>query len=98
MRTEQPGTAFVDRANGSSIGYRRPDQSVDVLHRLDLRLKDSHLTFTIPLAAVSSCRSTVYNTVVLGQVLKTRGTFCGSQRQKTAVGMRRSLTPIRRKT
>ncbi len=38
---------------GSLVGYRRPNQPVHVLHRLDLRLDDTHPNFTIPPEALS---------------------------------------------
>jgi hypothetical protein len=47
------------------VRYRRPNQPVHVLDGLDLRLNDTHPTFTIPPASLSPLASTIYNTVVL---------------------------------
>jgi hypothetical protein len=44
MGTEQSRPVFVDGADGLSLRYRRPDQAVDILHRLNSRLNDSHRT------------------------------------------------------
>ncbi len=53
MRAKQPREIFVDSADPLLIRYRRPNQPVHVLHRLDSCLDDAHPTFTIPLAAAS---------------------------------------------
>src|SRR5690242_7704229 len=66
MRTKQPREIFVDGADRLLIRYRRPNQRVHVLDRLNSCLDDTHPTFTIPLAAASPCLPTLYNTVVLG--------------------------------
>ncbi len=52
------------------IRYRRPNQPVHLLYRLDSCLDDAHPTFTIPLTAASPCSPIVYNTVVLAGLLK----------------------------
>ena len=65
MRTQQPRTFLLNRLHGLSVGYRRPNQPVDVFHRLNLRFNDTHFTFTIPLETLSSINPIFYNTVVL---------------------------------
>lgn len=65
MRAKQPREIFVHGADRLLIRYRRPNQPVHVLNRLDIWLDDAHPIFTIPLATVSLCPPTVYNTVVL---------------------------------
>ena len=65
MRAKQPREIFVNRADRPFILDCRPDQSVHLLHSLDLRLDNTHPNFTIPPVALSPCHSTVYNTVVL---------------------------------
>src|SRR5690349_16804312 len=66
MWTEQSRTLLVNRPDGPFVGYRCPDQAIDVFHRLDLRFDNAHLTFTIPLQTLSSSGpKTIYNTVVL---------------------------------
>jgi hypothetical protein len=53
MRAKLPREVFVYRADRLFIRYRRPDQPVHVLHRLDSCLDDAHPIFTIPLTALS---------------------------------------------
>jgi len=54
VRTEQPRVLLVNRPHGLFAGYRSPNQPVNVFHRLDLRFDSAHLTFTVPLEALSS--------------------------------------------
>jgi hypothetical protein len=42
MWAEQSRAVFVDGGEGLFAGNRSPNQSVDILHSLDLRLDDSH--------------------------------------------------------
>src|SRR5215472_18306343 len=65
MRAKQSREFFIDRTDRPPICYRRPNQPVHVLHRLNFGLDDAHPTFTIPPEALSQCLSIVYNTVVL---------------------------------
>src|SRR5438552_14112058 len=66
MWTEQSRTLLVNRPDGPFVGYRCPDQVIDVFHRLDLRFDNAHLTFTIPLqGAILKRPQIIYNTVVL---------------------------------
>ena len=46
--------------------HGRPDQSINVLDRLDLRSDDTHPFHDTRLWSSSSIVSTVYNTVILG--------------------------------
>src|SRR4051794_22602870 len=70
VRAQQPRKVFIDSADRLLLRYRGPDQPIHVFHRLDLRLDDAHLTFTIAPATLSRDLSIVYNTVVLGPVGK----------------------------
>jgi hypothetical protein len=76
VRTEQPRALLVNRPHGLFVGYRSPNQPVDVFHRLDLRFDNAHLTFTIPLEALSSIAPIIYNTVVLAGRGKNTATTC----------------------
>ena len=66
VRTKQPRKIFIDGADRLLVRYRRPNQPVHVLHRLDLRLDDTYPNFTIPPVVLSLDPSIFYNTVVLG--------------------------------
>ena len=70
MRAKQPRAIFVDGADRLFARYRRPNQPVHVLYRLDFRFDDAHLTFTIAPAPSSLGSSAVYNTVVLGRIVE----------------------------
>jgi hypothetical protein len=50
---------------GCLFAIRRSNPPVHVFYRLDLRFNDSHLTFTIPLATLSSTTPSAHNTAGL---------------------------------
>src|SRR5439155_19434305 len=47
VRAKQPWKVFIDGADRLLLRYRGPNQPIHVFHRLNLRLDDAHLTFTI---------------------------------------------------
>jgi|HubBroStandDraft_1064217.scaffolds.fasta_scaffold339578_2 hypothetical protein len=64
---------MVGGANRAFATHGRPDQSINVLDRLDLRSDDTHPLHDTRLWPSSSIDSTVYNTVILGRLLLTNG-------------------------
>src|ERR1035441_3151278 len=65
VRAEPPIPAVIAGSNGTSAHHGRPNQLVDVLDRLDLRLDNTHLLYDIRLLQSSSMDSIIYNTVIL---------------------------------
>jgi len=47
MRTKQPRQPFIDSLDRKIARYRRPDQLINVLNRLNVRSDDTHLSFQI---------------------------------------------------
>ena len=68
VRTEPPIAAVIDGSNRTFANHGRPDQSINVLDRLDLRLDNTHLLHDTRLSPGSSMDSIIYNTVILGSL------------------------------
>ena len=47
MGTKQPRQPFIDSLDRTFARYRRPDELINVLNRLNIRSDDTHLSFQI---------------------------------------------------
>jgi hypothetical protein len=68
MGTKQPRQPFIDSLDRTFARYRRPDQLIKVLNRLNVRSDDTHLSFQISRQVSRAGKPTncdIYNTVVL---------------------------------
>ncbi|HEY1756175.1 MAG TPA: hypothetical protein VGG72_12315 [Bryobacteraceae bacterium] len=76
--TEQPRKVVLDGADGMSAGNPGPNQSIDVFHRLDLRLDDCHRLSRYRDQSDPVLDENRYKTVLLGRV--TMRSPCASQK------------------
>jgi len=68
MGTKQPRQPFIDSLDRAFARYRRPDQLINVLNRLNLRSDDTHSPFRLAeraLVLANSTNNDIYNTVIL---------------------------------
>ena len=65
VRAEPSSMAVVDGSKRTLANHGRPDQSINLLDRLDLRLDNAHSFKDIRLPPETSMGSIVYNTVIL---------------------------------
>jgi hypothetical protein len=65
VRAEPSIMAVVDGSKRTLAHHGRPDQSINLLNGLDLRLDDTHLFKNIRLPRGTSMGSIFYNTVIL---------------------------------
>ena len=56
---------MINGSHGTLANHSRPDQLINVLDRLDLRLNNTHPPLRYPAAPRSSMGSAIYNTVIL---------------------------------
>ena len=47
MGTKQPRQPFIDSLDRTFARYRRPDQLINLLNRLNVRSDDTHVSFQI---------------------------------------------------
>jgi hypothetical protein len=65
VRAEPPFATVINGSNRTFANHGRPDQSINLLDRLDLRLDNTHLLHDTRLLRASSTGSVIYNTVIL---------------------------------
>ena len=68
MGTKQPRQPFIDGLDRTFARYRRPDQLINVLNRLNARSDDSYSPFRLAEMArvlANSTNNDLYNTVIL---------------------------------
>jgi hypothetical protein len=66
MGTKQPGQPFIDSLDRMLARYRRPDQLINILKRLNVRSDDTHLFFQISRTSLS-CWQTQQTTIFITQ-------------------------------
>jgi hypothetical protein len=71
MGTKQPRSPLIDSLDRSFARYRRPDQMVNILNRLDVGSDDTHLSSKLTDGRRARAKSletkALYNTVILAE-------------------------------